>query len=129
MTKLTKENKERINKYILDCIDTSGYIVYENRINDSEKDKLQFVFNTFKAELGHEIKQKGLNKAFASWLSGLPSAFNIDFENNKIIGLAEDWGQPTKTDTQVYNILNTWFDFITIKTFQLMKHYKVNMDA
>jgi len=123
MTKHTKETKDKIKEYFLNAISTEGYSQMIQITN--EKEELQFVFDTFKSEYGHEIHIKGEFKAFSSWLSGLPGCVNIDFDNYKILELAKEWGQELKTPSQEDKIINQWWDFAANQYFKLFKHYKV----
>jgi len=109
--------------YLLSCIDSSGYGMELN----TEKEKLQFIADTFKSEYGWQAERLGYTKAFNEWLQGLPSCYNVDFENYRIIELAKEWGSLpiNATDKQEDKILDGWFAFITHKTFQLMKKNKV----
>jgi hypothetical protein len=94
---------------------------------ETDKEKLQFVLNTFKSEYNHMIKRVGEYKAFQEWLSGLPSVFNIDFENYKILKLAKKWKSIPKnaTEKQEDKIIENWFNFITMKFFALCRRNKV----
>lgn len=123
MTKHTKENRNKIKDYFLSAISTEGYsqMIQITTI----KEGLQFVYDTFKAEYGHEIRIKGEFKAFSSWLSGLPGIVSIDFYNSEILKLAKEWGQELKTESQEDKIINQWWDFATNQYFKLFKHYKV----
>lgn len=87
--RLTKEQNQKVNQYIIDCIDSECYGVETK----TDKEKLSFIFDTFKKEKGWEINQRRKNTQviFADWLSGLPSCFNIEFMNYKILELAKKW--------------------------------------
>ena len=125
---LTKRQKFNltVRYYIIGCIDSEAYEVETT----TEAEKLQFVYNTFLSEFWKHQEQyfKGNKyKAFESWIQGLPSVFNIDFENYRIIELAKAWGSIPQDvdDRQEDKILNNWFNFITVKTFQLFRKYKI----
>ena len=120
------ELNEKVFSYILSCIDCSGY----NITADSDKDKLQFVADCFKKEylFPDNLKRYGnYQKVFENWLMGLPSCFNVDYENYIIIQIAKKWGVlPLNADNKAEDkIINNWFNFISCKTFQLMKKHKV----
>jgi hypothetical protein len=89
--RLTPETKQAIKHYILDAIDLDGYDQYKG-IQMSEHDRLKAVFDIFKSEKSFELKRDGEQNAFVSWLQGLPSCFNIDFENWNILQLNAKWG-------------------------------------
>jgi hypothetical protein len=77
------------------------------------------------------IARYGEQEAFSEWIMGLPSSFNIDFENYKILELARKWGsiKPELTGKTLERredlILSNWFNFITVKTFQLFKKHGI----
>jgi hypothetical protein len=113
--------------YILNCIDSE---VYEVK-TESEEEKLSFLYKTFVSEYWYIENQRyyhnNIITAFASWLQGLPSSFNIDFENYRIIEIAKEWGSLSidADDRKEDKILNNWWNFIAVKTFQLFRKYKV----
>jgi len=124
--------KGRINaavkQYILYCIDTENYGV----IATNDKDKLNFLYETFKTEFVYEsnVIRYGGNrvKMLSEWFMGLPSSFNIDFENYKILEIAKSWGCiPTKaTEKQEDKIIENWFLWIANKTFLLIESNRVD---
>lgn len=122
----TKQLNENVFAYIIDAIDGTGY----GKELTTDKEKLQFVADCFKSEYAYpeNIRYYGsYSKCFTSWLQGLPSSFNIDFENYRIIQIAKLWNSipHNATEKQEDKILENWFSFITNKTFQLMKKHKV----
>lgn len=119
-----------VKQYILDAICPDGYEDANGKqveLKDS-KEALGFVYKTFKSEYGFNIARYGEQGAFREWIMGLPSSFNIDFENYKILQIAVKWGSipADYTERQADKILENWFNFITVKTFQLFRKYKVN---
>lgn len=119
-----------VKQYIMDAICTDGYDYPVAA--PSEKMLLQFLYDTFRSEYGWNIARVGEHKAFTEWMQGLPSSFNIDFENYKILELAYKWGSISPDlkgrakERREDLILANWFNFITVKTFQLFKKYKIN---
>lgn len=127
-------NRVKLDKmvkvYIIDAINPIGY---SNTISTASNDatKLNFLYKTFKSEYSWSIERYGEQKAFSEWIMGLPSSFNIEFENYKILELARSWGSinpllngralELRKDLILYN----WFNFITVKTFQLFKKYRI----
>ena len=89
-----KERNEKIKNYLLDAIDLEGRNLDYVPLHDFEK--LQEICNIFKSEYWYEENQRyyknNMYLSFANWLMGLPSCFNIDFENYKILEIAEAWG-------------------------------------
>ena len=122
----TKELNTKAFEYILNCIDGEGY----GKILFTDKDKLQFLADTFKSEycFTENLKYYGsYSKTFENWLMGLPSCFNVDFENYEVLRIAKIWGSipENATEKQEDKILGNWFSFIANKTFQLMKRHNV----
>lgn len=112
----TKERNQKIEQYILDCIDPSGYNV--RAVNDRQK--LNFIYSTFKKEYGHHVKRYGNEtKAFAEWLKGLPSSIGIDFENYAIEALLIKWGILSEKDSNYKktSYISQWFERIAIRFF------------
>jgi hypothetical protein len=113
--------------YILECIDSQGYEIK----TETDEEKLNFLYNTFISEYWYKENQVyyhgNIITAFASWLQGLPSSFNIDYENYRIIEIAKEWGSIPQdaNDKQEDKILDNWFNFIAVNTFQLFKKHKI----
>lgn len=80
----------QVKKYIIEAIDSTNYDLKQPLISDEYK--LRFLHKTFYKEYGWAIDNLGPQYAFREWLQGLPSCFNIDFENYRIIELAYAWG-------------------------------------
>jgi hypothetical protein len=109
--------------YILDCIDSEPYDVKTT----TEQEKLQFLYDTFQHEMKWNIDRIGQYKAFSEWCQGLPTVFNIEFENYKILELAKTWGTLPKnaTEKQEDGILENYWNLITVTTFQLFRKYHI----
>lgn len=127
--KIYKTNKMQVyNKaynYIIDSIDTEGYDVTVTA--NTDKEKLQFVIDTFNAEQGFNIKREGQQKAFVGWLMGLPSCIHIEFVNYKIIELAKEWGsiEEDATEKEEDRIIESWFRFIYMRFVGLCRKNKI----
>jgi hypothetical protein len=127
-----------VKEYIINCIDSDGYDIPLDLMREAHalnipfeeytKGKLQFLYDTFIIEYGWSIPAHGEVGAFREWTQGLPSCFNIEFTNHGILVLAETWGSipANATERQKDKILENWFNFIAVKTFQLFKKYKIN---
>lgn len=118
----TQVNRKDVNAYILNAIDADGYELPTQPTTDAEK--LQFLADTFKSEYLHHNNERGHRLTlFAEWMCGLPSSFNVDFENYRILEIAKEWGSlpNNATEKQEDRILNKWWDFIAAKTFMLMR--------
>lgn len=119
----TKELNKKAYKYIVSCIDSESYDV---KTTDT-RSKLEFLYNTFTSEHGYENAQVGEYKSFTNWILGIPSALDIEFANYKIVELAKKWGSLDKnaTESQEQKIIDNYWNFITVKTFQLFRKYKI----
>lgn len=125
-------NRAELNKlvydYLLSCIDGEGYGI--SLTTDAEK--LQFLADTFKKEYCYPENFKyygSLVNVLKNWLMGLPSCYNVDFENYKILELAKSWGSLPidATEKQEDKILNNWFNWMANKTIQLAKKHKIEL--
>ena len=114
--------------YILDAIDGEGY----GKTLTTEVEKLSFLAATFKGEYCYpeNLRYYGsCQETLKNWIMGLPSSFNIDYENYRIIELAKLWDclPQDATDKQEDKILDNWFNWIATKTIQLMKKHNVTI--
>lgn len=125
LTKRTVLDKA-IKQHILDSIDHSGYDV---GILVTNKERLEFLHNTFISEYGWAIARYGKQKAFREWLQGLPSAMTVHFTNHDILQFALSTGYygKTMTEKQEETVLNNWFNIVANKTFQLFRKYKAGV--
>jgi hypothetical protein len=117
--KTLKEQKAFIEKYILDCIDGEGYGVSPK----TDREKIEFLIETFKREKSYEIDRIGISRAFTDWLQGLPSCFNIEFENYKILELMHDQGSlpHNATEKQEDAMLEKYWRYMTMRCFELYR--------
>lgn len=124
----TTRKDHPVYAYILAAINEDLKLNY-NLDNEptTDRERVQFVLDTFKSEYGWNIPRYGLQGAFKEWLMGLPTVIGIDFENYKIIEIAKKWGSlpVNATEKQEDKIIENWFNFITVKFFQLCKKLKV----
>jgi len=120
---MSRYDKKKIDKYILDAIDPSGYEV------TAEKDveKLLFLHDTFIAEYGWHVEQVGFYNALTGWLQGLPSSISIAFYNHDILELAVLWGSlpDNATEKQEDKILEKYWQFMAMRIQQLFRQYKI----
>lgn len=122
MTK-TNSKSHPVFAYLVDCID--------EEITGTTPERLKEVLRRFKSEYCYpeNLKRYGsIQNTFKNWLMGLPSAINVDFENYKILQLAVKWGgiPENATEKQQDKILENWFNFISVKFFQLCRFNKVD---
>jgi hypothetical protein len=121
----TATNTAAIDQYIIDAINPEGY----NANPQTDRDKLQFIVNTFKSEYGNKENMRyhgnNIKRVFISWIQGLPSSFNIDFENYQILNICYLFGliPADATEAQEDKMLDEWWGFIYDKLIELcLKH-------
>lgn len=134
--KTRAEMKAIINDYLLNCIscedhtvkaaDAAGNIVEMPVICETPLQKVNFVVATFESTHNYPQNIKrypNVVDRFADHLQGLPSYFNMAFENYRIIEIAKEWGAlpVNATEAQEDKILANWFNYISVKFFQLHK--------
>lgn len=122
----SKEFNDKVYPYILNAISSSGDDIEFN----SDKEKLRYLKDIFitRANYEYNVKRYPNNQErLADWIAGLPSEFNIDFENYRILEIAESWGSLPNPDDekQQEKIISNWFNLIAFKTIQLMKRHKI----
>ena len=134
-TKTQSQDITFVNPYIFECINSEAYYVNCNKEDETEAERLQFLYDTFVTEYWYDYNKKyyhnNIYNAFASWLQGLPSSFNIDFANYRILEIAKEWGSLAidATEKQEDKILANWWNFISIKTFHMFKKYKIDQHS
>lgn len=124
----TTDKNHPVYQYMLDAINEDLKLNYNLESEPTtDRERVQFVLDTFKSEYGWNIQRYGLQGAFKEYLMGLPSVIHIDFENYKILELAKKWGSlpENPTERQEDKIIKNWFNFIAVKFFQLCKRLKV----
>ena len=112
----------------MDCLDITPY-TGEHNMND--KEQLQFLLDTFQKEALYKynlIRLGSIDKCFQDWLAGLPSIFNIDFNNYDIWKKAVELEllPANPTDKQIDAFLPKWFHTIQFRTFVLMRKHGIN---
>jgi len=120
-----KEYNNIINAYLLSCIPSNEDIKGERDIiTETDADRVNFVYDAFNSEYGHVSNvQRYPNEQdrFKNWLMSLPSAFNIDYENYRIIELCIEWGYlPTNpSEKQTDAAIQNWFNYMAAKFLSL----------
>lgn len=84
---MSKYDRDAIEIYILDHIDTDNY---KKRFR-YDREYLVFMLNVFKDEYKEHIKRDGIEKAFEDYIMTLPSIFSVDVANYKIKDLLRSW--------------------------------------
>jgi hypothetical protein len=130
MSKSSDINKAA-KRHILNAIDFSGYDNVQG--GETNAQKIVALRCIFDAEYGWAVKQYGMQRAIKEWLSGLPTACTIAFNNHEILTLAREWGSlPATPDTSRRGqsredmILNNWFNFMANALNQM---FHSNLDS
>lgn len=84
---MSKYDRDAIEIYILDHIDTDNY----KKQFRYDREYLVFMLNVFKDEYKEHIKRDGIEKAFEDYIMTLPSIFSVDVANYKIKDLLRSW--------------------------------------
>lgn len=92
---------------------------------ETDLDKALYVKSRIEGEYEHVIRQKGIYKAVAEWLSGL--AINIDYSYHDIIKRAESWHECELNEKQADMVCERWFDFMGLKLIQYCEKQGVNL--
>lgn len=134
MAKIDSIRRQKVRNYILDAINLEDRAQYKG-LQMSEQDRLRAVYEIFKSEKGWEIERIGQQKTFESWLMGLPSCFNIDFENHRILELSREWGslrtdglKPNQVERMESEIIKLWWSRIYME-FRQMLNRKIKTHA
>lgn len=114
-------------QYILDAIDGQPY----DRTLATDAERIQFLADTFKAEMwdnNPNEQRKGKQAAFIGWMQGLPSSFNVDYENHRILDIAKEWQTlaPDATEKQEDAVLRNWWSFLYMGIHKLMQQHNIN---
>jgi len=102
---MKKFNRKEFQKYLIESIDSELYDIETN----SDREKLLFIDETFRNEYGFNIERLGYKHAFAEWLSGLPSAIDIEFRNHYILSLGKSFNADLSTEKKENDFLENWW--------------------
>ena len=122
--RLTKEVRNNYYEYFINAIDNQEY---NNEILATDKDKLQFLFDTFKTEKDYQIKRIGVYNAFMDWAQGLPTLLNLPYSDYDILSFAVEMGslQDTTRDNENNKVIDNYYNFVTSHYFKLFKKHKI----
>lgn len=119
MKKLTSLQFSSLESYIFNCIAFENYGINP----ETNEDKINTLIETFKSEFWHDYNQKyykyDIKVGFANWLMGLPSCFNVDFENYRILEIGKEWNFDLSTEVKEDRFLENWFKMVTNSVFYL----------
>ena len=124
MKTTSKEFKAIVRAYIAECVSVDGY---EGNFPDFGS-KLALVVNAAKqaAFFPDNIKRFGYQGAFIDWLWGLPSCFNVDYENYRILEILESWGLPLPKGKDETDAINFFMNLIYREFSALCRINKIN---
>lgn len=98
----TKINYKAIEKYIFDCINFSDY---QNK-PEKNSEKIAYLLEVCEREKFYN-KYPTKKAMFVDWLYGLPSCFNVDYQQYKVIELCKNFG--LKTPKHEYQLFDFWY--------------------
>ena len=118
--RLSKEQNQNYNDYLLAGIDAEGYDVEQPTNN---KEKIKTFFAIFNSEYEWQIKNEGEFKALSDYLQGLGGCLHIAYNNHDILELAKKYGSISNnaTEKQEQKILDNYWLFMANKLMQLNK--------
>jgi hypothetical protein len=122
----SKEVKTAVQKYIIDCIDTSDF---EGHIEGDTKNDLQIIADEFKrvALYPNNLRNLGSYQAcFIDWLQGLPSCINIDYMTYRQLEILESLGLPLPANKDKMDGVNLFYYLIFREFSALCRKYKVS---
>ena len=93
-----------------------------------DRSRIKFFLEQFNEEYNFDYNKRNcptLRLRIASYLQGLPSSINIDYEWHKIIMLTKEWeGYKSKNKEDYF--CNKWFEIIATCILQLAARYKID---
>ena len=114
--------------YVLDSIDESSAANDLDLTFEDDRSRIKFFLEQFNEEYNFDYNKRNcppLRLRIASYLQGLPSSINIDFETYRIILLTKEW-EGYKSKNKEYYFCNKWFEIIAACILQLAARYNIN---
>lgn len=117
-----KEVKEKIRIYILDCMDFSGYIGYDEHPEaepENVHDRVLLCRDIFRAEYvnAYNMRRYGVEwGCFREWLCGLPSALTVAFSYYEARQLVREWLEQTEDEANNYDDAQVWDKYMHLIT-------------
>ena len=122
-----KEVKTKIQSYIIDCIDTSGYPEIETDL----KNQLTFIVTEFHRVNCYPVnmqRYKGnYQKLFTDWLSRITFYFNIEYRNYEILELMASFGLPLPANKEEGQGIELFFYLIYREFLYLLKKHNLTI--
>lgn len=114
----TKYDRDAIEIYILDHIDTDNY----GKQFKYDREYLSFMLNVFKDEYKEHIKRDGIKKAFEDYIMSVPSIFRIHIADCDIRYLLRSWGvEFDEDDDEIYILFKRIIREVFFKMCEDMK--------
>lgn len=96
---MSKYDRDAIEIYILDHIDTDNY----GKQFKYDREYISFMLSVFKNEYKEHIKRDGIKKAFEDYIMSVPSIFRIHIADCDIRYLLRSWGvEFDEDDDEIY---------------------------
>lgn len=96
---MSKYDRDAIEIYILDHIDTDNY----GKQFKYDREYMSFMLSVFKDEYKEHIKRDGIKKAFEDYIMSVPSIFRIHIADCDIRYLLRSWGvEFDEDDDEIY---------------------------
>lgn len=96
---MSKYDRDAIEIYILDHIDTDNY----GKQFKYDREYMSFMLSVFKNEYKEHIKRDGIKKAFEDYIMSVPSIFRIHIADCDIRYLLRSWGvEFDEDDDEIY---------------------------
>lgn len=110
----------KVRDYVVSVIDHEG----------GEAEKLQFFFDTFKAEYDNPYNRqryKTLQNMLREYLAGLPSCINIEFTYFEIENLLREWGYLNEysTEKKVEKEIDAYWNYISMALIVEARKHKI----
>jgi hypothetical protein len=110
--------RAEIQEYILECINSEDHGI----VMRTTKEKLEFLRDRFISEYSHNVKHYGgWQNTFVNWMQGLPSVFNVDFENYHILELMKRWHRDNKTKATESKIIEMYWRVLYMEVNALLR--------
>lgn len=116
-------------QYVLNCIINSSLANDEGLEFDTHLDAIRFFFETFNKEFNYIQNRKrypNLTDRIEDYLRGLPSCFNIEYWNDEIAKIGEEWGY-CQTEKKTESFVENWWHMIAYRIIQIANKVGYNL--
>lgn len=122
-----KQVMDTFKKYLIDCMDFSGYVGYFDGMDtepETDSEKVLAIHRIFTAEKSYEIKRVSEKTAFKDWLQGLASALTIDFTYYDQMKLLSKWLEISEDQALEKAEDGVFWQYCTTAYFEMLKEAK-----